>query len=210
VTARRADENPSLPTIPVREVGLAGVGRLGLRVAIGGVAVTTMTVVMLLAPALIQTWQAHQHAIISPTYVDGLAADDGQGDHDTVHRLRHALEKALPLSTTGAVYTDHAAGRQRSVVFVGGTGSLASPQLSLAEALAIISGQTGGIRDVHEIPAGSLGSVKCGLTSTDNAPTAVCGWADYDGLGVAIFPDRDVKQSADLMRAILRAARQRD
>ena len=87
--------------------------RLSLSFVVGSVAVVAVTIVMLIVPALVQGWQARQHLIVSPTHVVGLRGDDDPGAHDTVLRLRHALERSLGLSTTGAAYTDDGSGPHR-------------------------------------------------------------------------------------------------
>jgi hypothetical protein len=44
--------------------------------------------------------------------------------------------------------------------------------------------------------------MKCGTTKTDGSSMAVCGWADHGSLGIAMFPNRPVDESADLLRTM--------
>jgi hypothetical protein len=191
-------------TLPGRLPVTLRARRLGLRLALGGVMAATAALGMLVAPAAWQAWQNRHDRIVIPTRVGGLVIDDNPGTRDTVDQLRHAIEADIPVSTAGAVYADDA-GQSRSVIFVAGTGSLASPQSSLDKALAITAGRLAGIR---QMPTGSPGGVlKCGVLVTGGGPTSVCGWADNANVGIATFPNRGIEDSADLLRALRRATR---
>jgi hypothetical protein len=183
------------------------VRRLGLRLALAGLVVATVTLALLVAPAVWQARHERHDRIVIPTRIGGLVVDDNPGAHDTVDQLRHAIEAGIPLSTTGAVYADDA-GQSRSVIFVAGTGSLASPQNALDKALAITADAAGGLADVRPMPAGSAdGVMNCGVIATEGSLTSVCGWADHASLGIALFPNRGRQDSADLLRTLRRAAR---
>jgi hypothetical protein len=141
--------------------------------------------------------------------VDGLVLDDHPGAEETVNHLRRVLEADIRLSSTaGAVYADEA-GRSRSIIFVGGVGSLASPRPALDKAFTVVASEVGAIEEVQEVPAGSLGGVvKCGHVKANGGPTPVCAWADRTSLGIALFPNRDTPESAALLQMLRSAIRQ--
>jgi hypothetical protein len=162
-------------------------------------------------PMAWRVWSERDVRLTTPQRVAGLELDDSQGAHDTIDYLRTAMETGVTLDhTTGGVYAD-TTGEPTSVVFVGGTGTLVSPADALNKTFSLITDEAGGVENVREVPAGPLGgTMKCGSTTTDGNEMAVCGWADHGSLGIAMFPNRPVDQSADLLRKMRKAMQDRD
>jgi hypothetical protein len=178
---------------------------------IAGIAAAAVLSAAVFGPMAWEVWNEKDVKITTPTRVAGLALDDSQGAHDTIDYLRTAIETGVSLDkTTGAVYADEA-GESRSVLFVGGTGVLVTPEQALSKTFGLITDDAGGVESVHDVPAGPLGGVmRCGTTKTEGTPMAVCGWADHGSLGIAMFPNRPVDQSAELLRTMRKAMQSRD
>lgn len=177
---------------------------------IAGIAAAAVISAAVFGPMAWDVWSEKDVKITTPTKVAGLALDDSQGAHDTIDYLRTAIETGVSLDkTTGAVYADEA-GESRSVLFVGGTGVLVTPEQVLSKTFGLITDDAGGVDSVHDVPAGPLGGVmRCGTTKTEGTPMAVCGWADHGSLGIAMFPNRPVDQSAELLRTMRKAMQSR-
>jgi hypothetical protein len=171
--------------------------------ALIGIVVVALVLAAIFGPVAWEMWGRDGVRITTPSRVAGLVLDDSQGAHDTIDYLRTAVQTGVSLEkSTGAVYADEA-GQSRSVLFVGGTGSVGSPEDALTKTFRLISDDTGGVESVQSLPAGPLGGVmKCGSTKTDGGSMAVCGWADHGSLGIAMFPNRPVDQSAELLRTM--------
>jgi hypothetical protein len=177
---------------------------------IAGLTAAAVISAAVFGPMAWEVWSEKDVKIATPTRVAGLALDDSQGAHDTIDYLRTAIETGVSLNkTTGAVYADEA-GQSRSVLFVGGTGVLVTPEQALSKTFGLITDDAGGVDGVHDVPAGPLGGVmRCGTTKTEGTPMAVCGWADHGSLGIAMFPNRPVDQSAELLRTMRKAMQNR-
>jgi hypothetical protein len=174
--------------------------------ALTGVGVLALVLGAVVGPIAWDAWKDKSVPIAIPPRVAGLVLDDSQGAHETIDYLRTAVQTGVALDkSTGAVYADEA-GQSRSVLFVGGSGSIASPEDALTKTFHLISDDAGGVESVQAVPAGPQGGVmKCGSTKTDGGSMAVCGWADHGSLGIAMFPNRPVDQSAELLRTMRKA-----
>jgi hypothetical protein len=205
-TPAASDGNDSQPAPVDRRSGPLRPRNLVL----AGVAVAVIALAAALGRITWQLWDQKDVRIVTPPRVAGLVLDDSQGAHDTIDYLRTAVETGVSLKkSTGAVYADEA-GRSRSVLFIGGTGVLVSPEESLGKTFGLIADDAGGVDDVHVVSAGSLGGVmKCGSTKTDGSSMAVCGWADHGSLGIAMFPNRPVDESAELLRTMRQSMQNR-
>lgn len=155
---------------------------------------------------------SQKDATLTPPDAIGAFTHDTGGGARTADDLSTALGAGVGLTdTVGAVYTDPAA-TDRSILFAGGTGLSLSPSSKLDEALDLLSDSTGGVADRHEVPAGDLGGVMtCGTVAAtaDGPAMAVCGWADYGSVAIALFPQRPVAESADLLRRFRTAIQHR-
>jgi hypothetical protein len=170
-------------------------------IAIGVTLAVLLCVAVIFGPTAWQVFMEKDTTIATPQQVAGLTLDESSAAKDTADYLKTALEAGVALdSAVGAVYSG-AGDAPRSVIIVGGTGLFLSPGKQLDAAFGLITDQTGGVTGVRTVPAGPLGGVmKCGTTPTDDGTMPVCGWADHGSLVVALFPGRQVDESADLMR----------
>jgi hypothetical protein len=216
-----ADDVPAAPPIwsatePAEAAGdptpaAAAGGRSWLRRPRNLALVSAGVVVLVLALVIgWGVWNEKDVRIATPGRVAGLALDDSQGARDTIDYLRTAVETGVALEkTTGAVYADEA-GQSRSVLFIGGTGVVNSPEKALSKTFGLITDDTGGVEGVHQVPPGTLGGLmRCGTTKTEGGSMAVCGWADRGSLGVAMFPNRSPDQAAGLLRTMRQAMQTR-
>jgi len=172
--------------------------------------VILLVVVGIFGPTAWEVWSERDVHIDTPPRINSLELDDSQGAHDTVDYMQNAIKTSVTLErTTGAVYAE-SSGDSKSVVFVGGTGTLVTPSEALDKSFSLITDEAGGVDGVHEVAAGPLGgTMKCGTTTTDGNGMAVCGWADHGSLGIAMFPNRKVNESAELLRTMRKAMQTR-
>jgi hypothetical protein len=132
---------------------------------------------------------------------------------DTTERATSAADDLKSVFTAGFTVTTSVAGvygdphsATRSVLFVGGTGFLADPDKELTQLFSLLDDQAGSVTGVRDVDPGPLaGTMRCGTVTNTDGPMTVCGWADYGSLAMAMFPEREVDESAGLMRD-LRAA----
>ncbi|MEO3748492.1 hypothetical protein [Plantactinospora sp. B5E13] len=168
-------------------VGAAGLGTVGWRIA-----------------------TEKDAALGTPAEVAGLTLDVSERARTTADYLRTGFTADIvdAEQSIGAVYADPAA-PNRSVLLFGGTALVWQPERSLDRLFDLVSEGEGAIDGVREVPAGQFGGVmKCGTSTGEGGDIAVCGWADHGSVVMAMFPGRDVNESADLLRDI-RAAIQR-
>jgi hypothetical protein len=146
--------------------------------------------------------------LVAPPQVAGLRLDESEDGKSTADYLRTALSAEVDLDqAVGAVYLD-AGGR--NVLFFGGTTLIWTPGNDLDSAFNLISDDQGAVTDLHEVPAGPLGStMKCGKTATDDGDMTVCGWADHGSLALGMFPKRTEADAANLLREIRAGAQTR-
>jgi hypothetical protein len=179
-------------------------------VAIIGAIAVLFCIGVVVGPTAWDLVRARNTRISVPHQVAGLTLDESENAKGTADYLKTAVETGVSFdSAVGAVYTDGGA-EPRSVIFVGGTGLFMTPDKELKSLFDLLTDSTGGVEQVHPVPAGSFGGVmKCGMTSTEDGNMAVCGWADHGSVAVALFPDRGVGESATLMRQMRHAMQRR-
>jgi hypothetical protein len=146
--------------------------------------------------------------LTTPAAVAGLRLDTSADGKSTADYLRTALAAEVQLDrAVGAVYADGS----ESVLFLGGTGLIWTPENDLDTAFDLISDDQGAVTGLHKVPAGKLGgTMKCGTTKTDDGSMSVCGWADHGSLALAMFPSRTESDAATLLVQIRDAAQTRD
>ncbi|HKE65452.1 MAG TPA: hypothetical protein VKB59_12495 [Micromonosporaceae bacterium] len=142
----------------------------------------------------------------TPTHVAGFQLDSRSDATSTADYLRTAIAAGMNLdSSVGAVYAN-ASGDGHSVIFVGGTSATGSPATRLSALMSMLDDATDGVTQVTQEKSGQLGgAVKCALTTDSNVadasaptPMAVCGWADRDTVGLALFPNRGIAEAYNL------------
>jgi hypothetical protein len=121
---------------------------------------------------------------------------------DAARRLSKTIDTGqIDESTFSVVYAESGNSRKRAVVF-GSTRFVADPPKDLGTSLDKLRGdlELTGVRDVD---AGVLGGVqRCGTGQLDGRGVAVCGWADHGVVGVGLFTNRSVTDSATLLQTI--------
>lgn len=154
-----------------------------------------------LGPSYLRILDQKDATLATPERAAGLTLDDTEPARGTADYLRTALAADLGLdNTVGGVYTDPDA-PSRSVIFVGGTTLLRSPEKDLDRALSLLSDEASAVTGVRSFPSGELGGVlKCGTTTADGSALTVCGWADHGSIALVLFPDRSIDDSASLLR----------
>jgi hypothetical protein len=92
---------------------------------------------------------------------------------------------------------------KHSVLLFSATGFVPFPQ-SVADGALVNDLFTA--RDVQQIQPGMLGGyVRCGATTYTGKPAAACVWADHGSVGMAVFLNRPVADSATSFRQIREA-----
>jgi len=136
---------------------------------------------------------------------------------DTTDRARSAADDLKSIFTAGFSVKTSVAGvygdpnsATRSVLFVGGTGFLANPARELTQLFSLLDDQAGRVTGVRDVDPGPLdGTMRCGTVTSDDGPMTVCGWADYGSLAMAMLPERNLDESAILMRDLRTAIQHR-
>ncbi|HET6529970.1 MAG TPA: hypothetical protein VFH03_05045 [Actinoplanes sp.] len=148
--------------------------------------------------------------LVAPPQVATLRADQSDTGRETAEYLTTALAAEVDLDeTVGAVYTDSSAA-DRGVLFFGGTTLIWTPESDLDAAFTLLADEQSEVTGLHEVEAGPLGgTMKCGMTRSDDGDISVCGWADHGSLALAMFPNRSEADSADLLLDIRSAAQTR-
>ncbi|HEY0699851.1 MAG TPA: hypothetical protein VGD43_18820 [Micromonospora sp.] len=139
----------------------------------------------------------------TPPAVAGLTRDDRAEARETADYLRDALSAGIDLDQSiGAVYVRQP-DTARSVLLVGGTTLIWQPEADLDRLFELFADDTGAVTGLAEVDAGRFGGVmKCGTAATGQDALTVCGWADHGSTALAMFPGRDVDESARLLRDI--------
>jgi hypothetical protein len=123
-----------------------------------------------------------------------------------VDQLGQQLADQLKNTTNadGAVAGLYALGADEShlVLVVGVSGFLLSPARKVDEAIDGMSTSGLPVSAVRKYRTGSVGTVKCGTASVSLIDLTVCVWGDHGSLGLVLFYDRQVAESADLLLKI--------
>jgi len=184
-----------------------------LKIAIAVLAVAAIALAITTGPTIVRIVEQKDATLEMPEQVADLKRDDSpiakEHASDLVAILRAQISDLD--SSVGAVYEEPSGDASHSVMIFGGTTMLWNPKRELDTMLAFIS-ESGedGLRELNTVDPGPLGGVmKCGSTEMDNAPMAICGWADHGSIAVALFPGRSKTDAAGLMRALRSAALKR-
>jgi hypothetical protein len=151
-------------------------------------------------PLTYQYLSQRNASLATPDQVAGLTLDRDSDAQETADYLRTAVAASVSLTNSvGAVYANPA-DTSHSVLFFGGTGTLASPDQDLAVVFKLLDDQGSSMKDVHTVPAGHFGGeMKCGVSTGEGGDMTVCGWADHGSIAVALFPGRTVDEGAALL-----------
>ncbi|BCJ63845.1 hypothetical protein [Polymorphospora rubra] len=181
------------------------------RIVGGVVLVAGLIGVGFLGSAVLRITQEKDATLGTPATVAGLQRDTSEEALTTADYLRTAFAAGIDLDESiGAVYGDPGAA-DRSVLLFGGTTLLWSPERDLDSMLELVADDTGAVSDVREVEPGPLGGVmKCGVSRGTDGDIPVCGWADHGSIAIAMFPGRDTREGAALMRDIRSDVQTRD
>jgi len=167
----------------------------------------------LVAPIL----QQHPARVSTPPEMAGLTRVTALDPY--ARELREDLLSDLAVDTAFAgVYAAGEVGRRelagiasgdiaedvQAVIFLGVTLLVLNPDGFLDQAIVEATSRGEDLSGVRDFDPGSGGGrLRCG-TATDDAGLAVviCAWADHGSIGVTINYDRDLADSADLLRRI--------
>ncbi|WP_327008559.1 hypothetical protein OHA72_15685 [Dactylosporangium sp. NBC_01737] len=192
------DEEGTGSSINVKKVALicgalAGVALLGSAVVFG--------------PTVLRVTQQNDTTVTTPAQVGAFTMDSSDDAKNTAEYVRDAIAAEVNLDkSVGAIYKDQA----QTVILVAGTARVWKPESSLSTAFKAISDDSGAVRDVRDVDAGSLGGVmRCGVTVDKEGEIAVCGWADNGSVAVALFPGRPVADAAKAMLELRNAVEHR-
>jgi hypothetical protein len=92
---------------------------------------------------------------------------------------------------------------QHPVLVLGASGLLLSPSNEVDKAFKGMNTAGLWVSNVAPYDAGSLGGiVKCGTGKVPGTSLVVCAWADHGSLGMAIFYNRPIADSAGLFQKV--------
>jgi hypothetical protein len=184
-----------------------------LKIAMAVLGVVVVALAITTGPTIVRILKQKDATLEMPVQVADLKRDDSPVAKEHASELIAILRAQISdLDTsTGAVYEEPSGDARHSVMIFGGTTMLWNPERELDSVLSFIS-ESGedGLKELGTVDPGPLGGVmKCGSTQMDNAPMAICGWADHGSIAVALFPGRSTSDSAGLMRTLRSAALKR-
>jgi hypothetical protein len=164
-----------------------------------------------MGPTALRMYTQKDATLTSPPQAAGLVLDESAQAKATAEDLRTVVAARFTMEKTlGAIYNDPAA-PTRTVLLVGGTAFLGSPADELDHIFTLLDDAAGGVAGIHEVDPGSLGGVmKCGSADSADGAMSVCGWADHGSLVLALFPGRNLDESAKVLRDLRGAVQHRD
>ncbi|GAA4259248.1 hypothetical protein [Dactylosporangium darangshiense] len=185
--------------IPLKRFALIAAAAAGLAVVVSGV---------IYGPTMVRVLGQSDTTVDSPAKVGNFTLDTSDAAKDAAEYIRDAIATKVSLDQSrGLIYHDG----KTDAILVAGTARIWKPDDSLKSAFDVVSDDKGGVRDVHDVDAGSLGgTMRCGVTKVDDADLSVCGWSDNGSLGVALFSERSVADSAKAMLELRTAVEHRN
>jgi hypothetical protein len=100
----------------------------------------------------------------------------------------------------GSGYLDPTNADQK-VVIVAASGRISNPEQEVQSMLSNLQGIA--VTDATDYPPGPLGGhVRCGANNENGVVFTVCGWADHGTLGIGMFHNRPIEESALLFLRI--------
>jgi hypothetical protein len=173
------------------------------------ISAAALAAVAVAVPLIILLTRSEPEQLATPDRLAGLSLDRNADATSTANYLQNALTAGMDLkNAVAAVYTD-GRGDSHSVIFVGGTTSEGNQDARLIRIFGLFDDATDGITGLTSEAAGPHGgAVRCGLATEndsgaspgDDTEMAVCGWADDDTVGIAIFPNRPIDEAAALLQ----------
>jgi hypothetical protein len=187
------DDDPDAEETPAGRVPLKRIAIVSGSVAAAALLVSGI----FYGPTVFRVLGQSDTEIRSPDKVGAFTLDKSDGAKDTSEYIRDAIASKVNLDdSVGLIYRDGGT----DAILVAGTARLWKPEETLKTAFDMVADDAGGVRDTKDVDAGPLGgTMRCGVTKVDDSDLTVCGWADNGSLGVALFSNRGVPESAKSM-----------
>jgi hypothetical protein len=184
-----------------------------LSIALAVLAAIVIVLGTITGPTLVRIFQQKDATLELPERVSSGGAELKRDDSPVAKEHASDLVAILRAQiidldgSVGAVYNTPSGDAAHSIMIVGGTTMFWNPEGELDTVLRFISESSDDpLKDLAAVDPGPLaGTMKCGTTEMDNAPMAICGWADHGSIAIALFPGRSTSEATGLLRD-LRAA----
>ncbi|WP_238019796.1 hypothetical protein KZZ52_54200 [Dactylosporangium sp. AC04546] len=175
--------------LPIKRIAIVCAALAGVALLVSGI---------VFGPTVFRVLQQSDTELRSPDQIGTFTLDKSDDARSTAEYVRDAIASEVNLdASVGLIYKDQA----NSIILVAGTARVWKPEESLKDAFAVMADDSGGVRDLRDVPTGDLGGImRCGVTTTQDGDLPVCGWADNGSVGVALLPGR---QPADAAKAFL-------
>jgi hypothetical protein len=136
-----------------------------------------------------------QATVALPDRVGDLVKSDDAALSSMVAATMEPLNGSSALNhVVGSGYEDPTDTKQK-VVIVAASGRIQSPELEMQTMFSEL--KENSVKDITDYPPGPLGGrVRCGAIEEGGAPFTVCAWADHGSLGLGMFLNRSVEESA--------------
>jgi hypothetical protein len=150
-------------------------------------------------------------SLSTPETVAGLKKSTNAELQPVVDKMSSDIKKESGLDDSIAAFYEDPKDPRKLVMLVGGTKLLLRPDNELDTAFREMNGQDLKITNVTEVDAGDMGGkARCGQGTTAGVPVALCAWADHGSLVIGGFFNRQVNESAALLRQIRSEILKRD
>jgi hypothetical protein len=134
-----------------------------------------------------------------PPDLAGMAKQQNAETDRLGQSLGDELKKTANVDSAVAGLYAGAGDQQHPVLVLGASGLLLSPANEVDSAFKGMGTAGLSVSNVAPYDAGSLGGiVKCGSGKVPGTSLVVCAWGDHGSLGMAIFYNRPIAESADL------------
>ncbi|MFI5916625.1 hypothetical protein [Dactylosporangium sp. NPDC051541] len=185
--------------LPIKKIAIVAGSIAGAALLISGI---------FYGPTVFRVLGQSDTEIKSPDKVGSFALDKSDGAKSTSEYIRDAIASEVSLdNSVGLIYRDGSS----DAILVAGTARIWKPDDVLQSAFATVADDAGGVKDAKDVDAGQLGGkMRCGTTKVDESTLTVCGWVDNGSLGVALFSNRGVPESAKAMLDLRNAVEQRN
>lgn len=176
----------------------------GLKITLGILGALFLVCGVLSCVFLYPVISASSTAVSAPeTLPGGLTKETSDDMQKIVDQMERDLRNDVGNVDQVAAGIYSAGDPTKLVVLVAATSTVLFPDTEVEDAFKGFNSAGGGVSGKTSYPAGTLGgTVKCGTGTEDNLPMTLCAWSDHGSVGIAIFINRELKDSADLFTQI--------
>ncbi|GAA3299810.1 MULTISPECIES: hypothetical protein [Dactylosporangium] len=194
-----AQDDAPATRLPIKKIAIVAGSVAGAALLISGI---------FYGPTVFRVLGQSDTEIKSPDKVGSFVLDKSDGAKNTSEYIRDAIASEVSLdNSVGLIYRDGGT----DAILVAGTARIWQPDDVLSDAFSTVTDDSGGVKDARDVDAGPLGgTMRCGTTKVDESTLTVCGWVDNGSLGVALFSNRGVPESAQSMLALRSAVEHRN